>query len=70
MEPNDTLIKCMKQIWEEEGIFIVLFNIDRLQYNILEHDYVPKHVVIEEEEVNMIKAGIIDPVLVTKLLWL
>ena len=55
MEPNDTLIKCMKQIWEEEGIFIVLFNIDRLQYNILEHDYVPKHVVIEEEEVNMIK---------------
>ena len=55
MEPNDTLIKCMKQIWEEEGIFIVLFNIDRLQYNILEHDYVPKHVVIDEEEVNMIK---------------
>ena len=45
----------MKQIWEEEGIFIVLFNIDRLQYNILEHDYVPKHVVIDEEEVNMIK---------------
>lgn len=55
MEPNDTLIKCMKQIWEEEGIFIVLFNIDRLQYNILEHDYVPTHVVIDEEEVNIIK---------------
>lgn len=55
MEPNDTLIKCVNQIWEEDGVFIILFNIDRLQYNILEHEYVPKHIVIDEEEVKLIK---------------
>jgi DNA-directed RNA polymerase subunit H (RpoH/RPB5) len=55
MEPNDTLIKCMKQIWEEEGIFIILFNIDRLQYNILQHEYVPKHTVIDNEEIKLVK---------------
>ena len=55
MEPNDTLIKCVNQIWEEDGVFIILFNIDRLQYNILEHEYVPKHIVINEEEVKLIK---------------
>jgi len=55
MEPNDTLIKCMKQIWEEDGIFIILFNIDRLQYNILQHEYVPKHTVIDNEEIKLVK---------------
>jgi len=55
MEPNDTLIKCVNQIWEEDGVFIILFNIDRLQYNILEHEYVPKHIVIDEEEVKVVK---------------
>ena len=55
MEPNDTLIKCVNQIWEEDGVFIILFNIDRLQYNILEHEYVPKHIVIDEEEVKLVK---------------
>jgi DNA-directed RNA polymerase subunit H (RpoH/RPB5) len=55
MEPNDTLVKCMKQIWEEEGIFIILFNIDRLQYNILQHEYVPKHTVLDNEEIKLVK---------------
>jgi DNA-directed RNA polymerase subunit H (RpoH/RPB5) len=55
MEPNDTLVKCMKQIWEEEGIFIILFNIDRLQYNILQHEYVPKHTVLNNEEIKWVK---------------
>ena len=55
MEPNDTLIKCVNQIWEEDGVFIILFNIDRLQYNILEHEYVPKHIVINDEEVKLVK---------------
>jgi DNA-directed RNA polymerase subunit H (RpoH/RPB5) len=49
MEPNDTLVKCVNQIWEEEGIFIILYNIDRLQYNILDHELVPPHTVIEDD---------------------
>ena len=55
MEPNETLVKCVTQIWEEEGIFIILYNIDRLQYNILDHEYVPKHIVLDDKEVTEIK---------------
>ena len=29
LEPHDTLIKILNQIWEQDGIFIILFNIDR-----------------------------------------
>ena len=34
-EPNDTLKAHLKTIWETQGIFIVVFNIKRLQFNIL-----------------------------------
>ena len=39
-EPNDTLKAHLKTIWETQGIFIVVFNIKRLQFNILEHSMV------------------------------
>lgn len=55
LEPHDTLIKILNQIWEQDGIFIILFNIDRLQYNILEHNYVPKHIIINDEEIKTMK---------------
>lgn len=55
LEPHDTLIKILNQIWEQDGIFIILFNIDRLQYNILEHNYVPKHIIINEDEIKTLK---------------
>ena len=49
-EPNDPLLNIINQIWEQEGIFIIIFNIKRLQFNILKHDYVPQHVILSEEE--------------------
>ena len=36
-EPNDSLITRMKYLYEQEGVFIVIHNIKRLQYNVLEH---------------------------------
>ena len=45
----------LKNIWEKDGIFIVIINIRRLQYNILEHSLVPPHRILSEEEVEDIK---------------
>jgi DNA-directed RNA polymerase subunit H (RpoH/RPB5) len=53
-EPNETLINELKYIWESDGIFIVIENIKRLQYNILKHDLVPQHSILPEMEVNEI----------------
>lgn len=48
---NDTIISELKQIWEKDGIFIVIENIKRLQFNILNHSLVPNHTIISEQEV-------------------
>jgi DNA-directed RNA polymerase subunit H (RpoH/RPB5) len=50
-EINETLTNELKHIWERDGIFIVIESIKRLQFNILNHTLVPKHIVIPETEV-------------------
>jgi DNA-directed RNA polymerase subunit H (RpoH/RPB5) len=53
-EPNDTIIEKIKYLYEQKGIFIVMHNIARLQYNILKHQYVPEMRILskpEEEEI-------------------
>lgn len=54
-EPNETLIKLLKQIWEEDGIFIIIQNLKRLQFNILKHSLVPNHRIMTNAEVIVIK---------------
>tara|TARA_Y100000389_G_C17381734_1_gene474742 strand:+ start:502 stop:894 length:393 start_codon:yes stop_codon:yes gene_type:complete len=49
-EPNESLIKNLKTIWENQGIFIIVFCYDRLQFNILNHSLVPKHKVLNNED--------------------
>ena len=49
-EVNDTLTHILNEIWEKEQIFIVIHTLDRLQFNILEHQYVPDHTVLSEVE--------------------
>lgn len=50
-EINETLTNELKHIWESDGIFIVIENIKRLQFNILDHDLVPEHTIVSESEV-------------------
>jgi DNA-directed RNA polymerase subunit H (RpoH/RPB5) len=59
---NDTLINELKDIWERDGIFIVIESIKSLQFNILNHSLVPPHYVMNENEVQqiMIKYNIKD----------
>jgi DNA-directed RNA polymerase subunit H (RpoH/RPB5) len=59
---NETLLNELKHIWESDGIFVVMQNIKRLQFNILEHTLVPPHRVMNENEVKdiMTKYNITD----------
>jgi len=49
-DPNDTMIADMNKIWNDSGIYVSVIHIKRLQFNILKHVQVPKHVVLNEEE--------------------
>jgi DNA-directed RNA polymerase subunit H len=49
-DSNETLTQLMKHIWEQDGILVILQNIKRLQFNILEHELVPVHRVLTREE--------------------
>ncbi len=51
---NETLINELKDIWERDGIFIVIESIKCLQFNILKHTLVPQHNVMSEEDVKTI----------------
>ena len=49
-EPNDTMIEKMKYLLAHSGIFVVVHNIRRLQFNVLEHRLVPPVRVLSEGE--------------------
>merc|ERR1711871_888271 len=51
LEPKDDLIiNTVRDLWEQEKINIIIFGIQNLLFNILEHSYVPKHRVMSPEE--------------------
>lgn len=49
-DPNSGLQELVKQIFAEENIHIVLYNIKRLLFNILDHSFVPPHNILNKEE--------------------
>jgi DNA-directed RNA polymerase subunit H len=49
-EPNDTLYSHMNYLFNQDGIFVVVYNIKRLQFNILEHSLIPKISILNDEE--------------------
>lgn len=48
---RDTLIAEVKQLWAEESIYINIIDIMSLQFNVLEHEMVPKHTKLTEEKI-------------------
>ena len=54
-EMNETMVNYLKHLWETEGIFVVVQNIRRLQFNILEHSMVPPHRIMSDEEIEEVK---------------
>ena len=54
-EPNDTIINKVKYVYERTGIFVVIHNIKRLQFNIFNHVLVPKVNILSENEIEEVK---------------
>ena len=54
-EPNDTIITKIKYLFDHDGIFVVIHNIHRLQFNILNHKLVPECIILKEPEIDELK---------------
>ena len=54
-DPNDNLLQRIKYLYETDGIFIVIHNIQRLQFNILKHHLVPNCIVLSNKEAEDLK---------------
>lgn len=55
-EIPDTMCKLLSQLWENDKnpVFVNLFTLKELQFCILEHTFVPKHVALSEREKNRV----------------
>jgi len=49
-EPNDTILAKLRYLYDRDGIFVIIHNIKRLQFNILKHELVPSMRVLNERE--------------------
>lgn len=54
-EPNDTIITKIKYLYDHDGIFVVIHNIKRLQFNILNHRFVPDCIILNEKQIEELK---------------
>ena len=52
---NETNTNKLKHIWEQEGILVIIQNIKRLQFNILDNVLVPSHRVLDNTELLDVK---------------
>lgn len=54
-EPNETTVNKIKYLYNRDGIFVVIHNINRLQYNLLNHTLVPKCTILGNSEIDELK---------------
>lgn len=54
-KPNDTLVNLIKNLLAKDQIFITILYLGQLQFNILEHSYVPVHRRLSQEEANTVR---------------
>jgi DNA-directed RNA polymerase subunit H (RpoH/RPB5) len=54
-EPNDNIKETLDELWNIYGIYITIINIHRLQFNILKHQWVPKHILLTSEQIVELK---------------
>lgn len=51
---NDSTQKTLKQCWKQRKEYVVMFDINSLMINILEHSFVPEHIKLNNEEKQLI----------------
>lgn len=47
---NDTNMNIVREMWEKYGLYCVLYDLASLQYNVIEHGFVPDHVKLTQEQ--------------------
>lgn len=52
---NETLTNLIKHIWEQDGIYIIVQSLKRLQFNLLDHSLVPPHRILNNVELELVK---------------
>ena len=52
---NDTNLNIVREMWEKYGEYCALYDLSSLQYNVIEHKFVPKHLKLNEEQKENIK---------------
>ena len=52
---NETMTNCLKHIYEKDKRLIIIQSIKHLQFNILENVLVPKHRVLSDAELDIVK---------------
>jgi DNA-directed RNA polymerase subunit H len=54
-EVNDSITNMLKYMYDKYNIFVIIQNLTRLQFNILEHSLVPQHRLLNNQEIEEIK---------------
>lgn len=49
-EPNESITSKIEYLYDHDGIFVVIFNIQRLQFNVLNHKLVPPIKILDDNE--------------------
>lgn len=52
---NDTLTNLLIQLYANEKILVSIVSLSELQFNIMEHELVPKHTKLTSEEITQVK---------------
>jgi DNA-directed RNA polymerase subunit H (RpoH/RPB5) len=54
-EPNDTIVTKLQYLYDHDGYFVIIHNIKRLQFNILNHKLVPECIILDEPDIQSLK---------------
>jgi len=55
IEPNDSILTKIRYLYDHSGIFVVIHNLKRLQYNLLNHALVPAARILDVNEIEQFK---------------
>ena len=53
-DTSENVLNSIRHLLEKDGIFLIVINIKRLQFNILNHSIVPKHRAMTDSEVKTV----------------
>tara|TARA_E500000178_G_scaffold351783_1_gene413688 strand:- start:5417 stop:6046 length:630 start_codon:yes stop_codon:yes gene_type:complete len=54
MKAEDTIELNFENVYQNKKVFVQMFDINKLMFNVTKHNLVPKHVIMSEEEKNNI----------------